>query len=152
MSSANRLIDIGRPVSGVWPWPWSSTPITRRPCGEPGEHVVEAPPERGDASVQGDERGTVGVPVLLVPERQAVDVSGGHARYDTRAGPNSSAADATYFGLTVIVTSEVLDRPAALVTVSRSVTVVALFGRVTAVRADLLSAIVAGRPPICVQL
>jgi hypothetical protein len=47
--------------------------------GEPGEDVAEAAAEGDDAAVQGDEHGSCGVAVLLVPDGDAVDLFAGHA-------------------------------------------------------------------------
>jgi hypothetical protein len=47
--------------------------------GEPGEDVAETALEGDDAAVQGDQRRSCGVVVLLVPDGDAVDLLAGHA-------------------------------------------------------------------------
>jgi hypothetical protein len=54
--------------------------------GEPREYLAEASVERQHPAVEGDERRAVEVPVLLIPERQAIDVSGGHGRRQIPSG------------------------------------------------------------------
>src|SRR5207344_1096158 len=46
---------------------------------EPRQYVAEAAAERDDAAVQGDERRSCGIAVLLVPDGDAVDLLVGHA-------------------------------------------------------------------------
>ena len=62
---------IGRPSGPVPPWPWRSTPITLRSCGEEldvrAEHLDGA-----EAAVDQDQR--VALAVGLVPDLDAVDV------------------------------------------------------------------------------
>ena len=63
--------------------------------GEPGEDVAEAAAEGEDAAVQGDERRSCRVAVLLVPDGDAVDLFVGHASptVDARTRGHSAAME-----------------------------------------------------------
>lgn len=58
--------------------------------GEPGEDVAEAALEREDATVQGHERRSVYVPVLLVPDGDVVDRFERHVSFDGTRRRNSA--------------------------------------------------------------